>query len=99
MCRALSCPAKRSQPLRGAAGPAWQHMLSITSNHTPASGTHVHLVGGAHVAAELDAKRAIDHAMRLAAVIETIQPGKAFDYQPATTLASKIIDYVGQRGQ
>jgi hypothetical protein len=59
----------------------------------------VHLVGGAHVAAELDAKRAIDHAMRLAAVIETIKFGKAFDYQPATTLASKIIDYVGQRGQ
>ena len=31
-----------------------------------------HLVGGADIANELDAKRAIDHASRLAAVIETL---------------------------
>ena len=32
----------------------------------------VHIIGGADVAAELDAKRAIDQAVRLAAVIETL---------------------------
>jgi 2,4-dienoyl-CoA reductase (NADPH2) len=34
-----------------------------------AAGLKVHLIGGADVAAELDAKRAIDQAVRLAAVI------------------------------
>jgi 2,4-dienoyl-CoA reductase (NADPH2) len=34
-----------------------------------AAGCSVHLIGGADVAAELDAKRAIDQGTRLAAVI------------------------------
>ncbi len=34
-----------------------------------AAGTEVHLIGGAHEAAELDAKRAIDQATRLAATL------------------------------
>jgi len=36
-----------------------------------AAGIPTHLVGGADVAAELDAKRAIDQATRLALVLET----------------------------
>ena len=34
-----------------------------------ASGARVHVIGGAHEAGELDAKRAIDQAARLAAVL------------------------------
>jgi 2,4-dienoyl-CoA reductase (NADPH2) len=34
-----------------------------------AAGKKVHLIGGAHTASELDAKRAIDQAARLAAII------------------------------
>jgi 2,4-dienoyl-CoA reductase (NADPH2) len=33
------------------------------------AGKTIHLIGGAHTASELDAKRAIDQAARLAAVI------------------------------
>jgi 2,4-dienoyl-CoA reductase (NADPH2) len=43
------------EPLRELAGPL------------RAAGVHVHLIGGADVAAELDAKRAIDQGSRLAA--------------------------------
>ena len=34
---------------------------------TEVDGTHVHVIGGAHEASELDAKRAINQASRLAA--------------------------------
>ena len=37
-------------------------------------------IGGAHVAAELDAKRAIDQATRLAVAIETAAPDKVGDF-------------------
>lgn len=39
----------------------------------------VYLVGGAEKAAELDAKRAIDQGIRLAAVIETARNGAVFN--------------------
>ena len=45
-----------------------------------AKGMPTFLIGGAHVAAELDAKRAIDQASRLAADIESAQPEKVGEY-------------------
>jgi len=47
------------------------------------------LVGGADVASELDAKRAIDQSTRLAVMIEEAT-GKV-KYEPATTMTSKLM--------
>lgn len=57
----------------------------------------VHTVGGADVAAELDAKRAIDHASRLAAVIEEQTLTRKFKYEPYTTLEGKMVDWFAAR--
>jgi hypothetical protein len=45
-----------------------------------AAGVPAFKIGGAHVAAELDAKRAIDQASRLAAAIETASPERVGEY-------------------
>ena len=45
-----------------------------------AAGIPTFKIGGAHVAAELDAKRAIDQACRLAAAIESAAPERVGDY-------------------
>ena len=45
-----------------------------------AAGMPTFVIGGAHVAAELDAKRAIDQACRLAAHIEDAAPDKVGEY-------------------
>ena len=52
--------------------------LSETSLEKPLRerGITPFLIGGAHLAAELDAKRAIDQGSRLAAEIETASPEK-----------------------
>jgi len=44
------------------------------------AGVPTFLIGGAHLAAELDAKRAIDQASRLAADIERAKPDKVGEY-------------------
>ena len=46
---------------------AGQEPLRELQNGLQAAGVSVHLIGGADVAAELDAKRAIDQGCRLAA--------------------------------
>jgi hypothetical protein len=53
------------------------------------AGVLTHLVGGADVASELDAKRAIDQSTRLAVMIEEAT-GKV-KYEPATTMTSKLM--------
>jgi len=45
-----------------------------------AEGAQVFRIGGAHVAAELDAKRAIDQGSRLAAALEEATPEKVGTY-------------------
>ena len=56
--------------------------LSDTSLEKPllAMGIPTFKIGGAHLAAELDAKRAIDQATRLAAEIESASPEKVGDF-------------------
>jgi hypothetical protein len=54
------------------------------------------MIGGAHEAGELDAKRAIDQGTRLAAVIETAKTGDVFDapvkwHTPVLKLMHKYI--------
>eukprot|EP00123_Amoebidium_parasiticum_P014858 comp22671_c0_seq2/m.35038 comp22671_c0_seq2/g.35038 ORF comp22671_c0_seq2/g.35038 comp22671_c0_seq2/m.35038 type:complete len:523 (-) comp22671_c0_seq2:640-2208(-) len=53
------------------------------------AGIKVHCIGGADVASELDAKRAIDQASRLAAAIETATP--PVKYEPFSTLQSRTM--------
>lgn len=48
---------------------AGQEPLRALQDPLEAAGASVHLIGGAHEAAELDAKRAIDQAARLAALL------------------------------
>jgi len=48
---------------------AGQEPLRALYDELASTGTSVHLVGGAHEAVELDAKRAIDEATRLAAIV------------------------------
>ena len=56
--------------------------LSETSLEPPllAAGMPTFKVGGAHLAAELDAKRAIDQASRLAAALEEASPQRMEDF-------------------
>ena len=56
--------------------------MSDASLETPlrAIGLPAYKIGGAHLAAELDAKRAIDQASRLAAAIEGAAPDKVGEY-------------------
>lgn len=49
------------------------------------------LIGGAEKAAELDAKRAIDQGMRLAAVVEDAKTGEVFN--APETLKAKVLDH------
>ena len=55
-------------------------------------GVPVFLVGGAEKAAELDAKRAIDQGIRLAAVLENAKTGEVFN-APDTLKAKVRMDY------
>lgn len=52
-------------------------------------GVPVFLIGGAEKAAELDAKRAIDQGMRLAAVVEDAKTGEVFN--APETLKAKVL--------
>eukprot|EP01134_Creolimax_fragrantissima_P008517 CFRG8517T1 len=54
-------------------------------------GMPTYCIGGADVAAELDAKRAIDQASRLAADIENIKPGEDA-YEEQSTISSKLFE-------
>lgn len=56
---------------------------------------HVNVIGGAEQAAELDAKRAIDQGVRLAAVIENSKPLEV--YAAPITMQNKITDWVLQK--
>ena len=55
------------------------------------------LIGGAHLATELDAKRAIDQGSRLAAAIETAQPEAVGDYVAPTGAAAWLFQKVKNR--
>lgn len=50
------------------------------------------LIGGAEKAAELDAKRAIDQGMRLAAVVEDAKTGEVFN--APETLKAKVVTHL-----
>eukprot|EP01134_Creolimax_fragrantissima_P003316 CFRG3316T1 len=56
-----------------------------------ALGMPVYCIGGADVAAELDAKRAIDQASRLAADIENTKPDQ-YTYEPQSTVVSRLYE-------
>jgi 2,4-dienoyl-CoA reductase (NADPH2) len=62
------------EPLRALQGPLLKHGSSGDKK-----GPKVFLIGGALLASELDAKRAIDQGTRLAAVIEDAKPGEVFN--------------------
>ncbi|CAI5744466.1 unnamed protein product [Peronospora destructor] len=55
-------------------------------------GVTVFRIGGADEAGELDAKRAIDQGVRLAATIETATPGDPLE--AASTLSAKVIEFI-----
>jgi 2,4-dienoyl-CoA reductase (NADPH2) len=61
-----------------------------------AAGMRVHLIGGADVAAELDAKRAIKQGTELAAIIERIADPSAAASGSASALASTPATRTGQ---
>ncbi len=61
--------------------------------------SNVFLIGGAHEAGELDAKRAIDQGTRLAAVIETAKTGDVYE-QPIDLnykIMKKVQEFVGKK--
>jgi 2,4-dienoyl-CoA reductase (NADPH2) len=62
---------------------AGQESLKHLVEPLQASGKPVFKIGGAELAAELDAKRAIDQGTRLAAAIESAKSGEVFN-QPVT---------------
>ncbi|DAZ96798.1 TPA: hypothetical protein N0F65_007059 [Lagenidium giganteum] len=57
-------------------------------------GVTVYRIGGADEAGELDAKRAIDQGARLAASIESAQPGDPLT--PPPTLSAKVFEFLGK---
>jgi len=62
-----------------------------------AAGLPVFKVGGAHVAAELDAKRAIDQATRLAVEIESASPERVGDYVAPLGMAAWLFQKVAAK--
>ena len=62
-------------------------------------GIHAFKIGGAHLAAELDAKRAIDQATRLAAELESAEPSKVADYLAPLGAAGWLFQQITSRGQ
>ena len=69
------------------------------SLHAPliAAGLPTYLIGGAHVAAELDAKRAIDQGSRLAAAIESAAPERVGDYVAPLGAAAWLFEQIAAR--
>jgi len=59
------------------------------------NGIQVHLVGGADVSAELDAKRAIDQATRLAVQIESVQG--ELKYSPPSSMMNSMMNMMGKK--
>lgn len=74
---------------------AGQEPLAELSDALQQAGIMTHRVGGADVAGELDAKRAIDQATRLSVMIETAA-GKV-PYEPASTMTSKLMGLMGKK--
>jgi len=74
---------------------AGQEPLKELEAELSKAGIMTHLVGGADVASELDAKRAIDQATRLAVMIEDAT-GKVA-YEPATTMTAKLMGMMGKK--
>lgn len=68
---------------------AGQEPLKELAADLEAAGIPTHTVGGADVATELDAKRAIDQATRLSVIIE--QANGKVAYEPASTMTSKLM--------
>ena len=60
-------------------------------------GLPVFKIGGAHLAAELDAKRAIDQASRLAAAIEEARPEKVGDFVAPLTNAAWLFQKIAPK--
>ena len=60
------------------------------------AGVTVFRIGGSELAAELDAKRAIDQGTRLAAQIETAKPGQVFT--APVSLETKLIQKLNMMG-
>jgi len=60
------------------------------------AGVPVFRIGGSELAAELDAKRAIDQGTRLAAQIETAKPGQVFT--APMSLETKLIQKLNLMG-
>ena len=58
----------------------WQESEASLERPLREGGLPVFKIGGAHLAAELDAKRAIDQASRLAAAIEAAKPEQVGEY-------------------
>jgi len=62
-----------------------------------ARGIPTYKIGGAHLAAELDAKRAIDQATRLAVAIEDAKPEKVGEYVAPDTMSSWLFQKVAAK--
>ena len=56
-------------------------------------------IGGAHLASELDAKRAIDQASRLAADFEAADPASVGDYVAPLGAAGWLFQRMTSKGQ
>lgn len=65
---------------------------TVTEGGTKEKEQKVFMIGGCYVAGELDAKRAIDQGMRLAAVVETAKSGEVFDAPDTTNKFLKFIE-------
>ena len=62
-----------------------------------AGGLPVFKIGGAHLAAELDAKRAIDQASRLAAAIEEAEPKNVGEYVAPLGMQAWLFQKIASR--
>ena len=62
-----------------------------------AAGVTVYKIGGSHTAAELDAKRAIDQASRLAAEIEIAKPEEMQKYGPPVSIQAWIYEKLASK--
>ena len=78
---------------------AGQTPLRTLQKELGEDGPKVFLIGGAQEAGELDAKRAIDQATRLAAVIETAKTGDVYEAPvPLTFKIKQKVDAYREKG-
>ena len=78
---------------------AGQESLNDLYNSLKSSKAGVFVIGGAHEAGELDAKRAIDQGTRLAAVVETAKTGDIYE-QPLDLnykIMTKMQELIGKK--